>query len=154
MHDGLEQKTLEGNEKRRQYATESEPRFARELVAHVVAFLLGRRRKAKRAKEILKNRFRHETWYRHSLEGSVSKAKKIGAVVGAIVVLLGFAAAFMIGPQNLWGMLRYDQRQEGRFRVGDAAPDADLLSVDGVRREKLSAHIGDKPLVLIFGSFT
>lgn len=84
----------------------------------------------------------------------MSKAKKIGAVVGVLVLLLGFAAVFTIGPGNVWGMLRYDQRQEGRIAVGDAAPDVELLSVDGARREKLSAHIGDKPLVLIFGSFT
>jgi len=84
----------------------------------------------------------------------VSKAKKIGAVVGAVVVLLGLAAVFMIGPQNLLGMLRYDQRQDGRLHVGDTAPNVELLSVDGARKEKLLAHVGDKPLVLVFGSFT
>ena len=87
-------------------------------------------------------------------ESSVSKAKKIGAVVGAVVVLLGLVAVFKIGPQNLIGMLRYDQRQEGRLRVGDVAPDVELLSVDGARKEKLLAQVGDKPLVIIFGSFT
>ena len=84
----------------------------------------------------------------------MSKAKKIGLILGAVVVLLGIVAASVIGPRNLVGMLRYDQRREGRLVVGDAAPDVELLSVDGTRREKLSTYIGDKPLILIFGSFT
>lgn len=84
----------------------------------------------------------------------VTKAKKILTVVGAALVLAGAAAAFVMGPRNIWGMLRYDQRQQGSLKVGDVAPDVDLLSVDGKRQEKLSVHFGDKPLVLIFGSFT
>jgi len=84
----------------------------------------------------------------------MSKAKKLGAVVGVVVLLAGIAMALTIGPRNLVGMLRYDQRQEGRLHVGDSAPDAELFSTDGKRKEKLAAYIGDKPLVLIFGSFT
>ena len=84
----------------------------------------------------------------------MTKAKKIGAIIAGIGVLVGVAATWMIGPQNLIGMLRYDQRQEGRLNVGDAAPDVELVSVDGARREKLAAHFGGKPLVLMFGSFT
>jgi peroxiredoxin len=51
-------------------------------------------------------------------------------------------------------MLRYDQRQEGRLKVGDRTPDVALLALDGKTPLKLSAQLGGKPTVLIFGSFT
>lgn len=84
----------------------------------------------------------------------MSKAKKILVVLGAIIMLGGGVMAWKMGPRNIIGMLRYDQRQEGRLVVGDMAPDVELLSVDGKRREKLAGYFHDKPLVLIFGSFT
>jgi len=76
-------------------------------------------------------------------------------VLGALVLLL-LAASFVvwqIGPRNIVGMLLYDHRQEGTIRVGDAAPDVVLEKLDG-GEERLSASIGGRPLVLIFGSFT
>jgi hypothetical protein len=78
-------------------------------------------------------------------------------VILAIAVLLATGAAVAIGsigPRNVIGMLRYDQREEGRLKVGDAAPDVTLVSLTEGQKEKLSAYIGTKPLVLIFGSFT
>ncbi len=60
----------------------------------------------------------------------------------------------MIGPRNLVGMIRYDQRRDGTLRVGDRAPDVELLALDGVSRIRLSASIGGQPLVLVFGSYT
>jgi hypothetical protein len=59
-----------------------------------------------------------------------------------------------IGPRNVIGMLRYDQREEGRLKVGEKAPDVELYALSGSKRENLSASIGEKPTVLIFGSFT
>jgi len=67
--------------------------------------------------------------------------------LGAVTYMVG-------GPRNLVGMLRYDQRQEGSLRVGDAAPDVGLLSLDGKTPIKLSERIGGRPTVLVFGSFT
>jgi hypothetical protein len=67
---------------------------------------------------------------------------------GAILVLL------RMGPRNLWGMLRYDQRQEGALVPGAQAPDLVLTALDGVHRVPLRAHQGRRPLVLIFGSYT
>ena len=78
-------------------------------------------------------------------------------------VLLGIAAVvlaavgyvvFSMGPRNVIGMLRYDQREEGKLRVGDPAPDVDLLALDGTTPVKLKDSVGGKPLVLVFGSFT
>jgi peroxiredoxin len=51
-------------------------------------------------------------------------------------------------------MLRYDQRREGDLKVGDRAPDVALLALDGSTPVRLKDSIGEKPLVLIFGSFT
>lgn len=74
-------------------------------------------------------------------------------LLGLLVVVAGVAAAYFIGPRNIWGMLRYDQRREGSLEVGDGAPDVELVALDG-KRLRLLDHVGAKPLVLIFGSYT
>jgi hypothetical protein len=72
----------------------------------------------------------------------------------AIVVLAAGAwFAWQIGPRNLWGMLRYDQRREGDLVVGAHAPDVELVTLAGGVL-KLSERIGERPLVVVFGSFT
>jgi hypothetical protein len=38
--------------------------------------------------------------------------------------------------------------------VGQAAPDFSLMALDGRQSITMSKHRGDRPLVLIFGSFT
>jgi hypothetical protein len=51
--------------------------------------------------------------------------------------------------------LRYDQREEGALRVGDAAPDVALVGLDGSTRVQLRERLAaGRPLVLVFGSFT
>jgi hypothetical protein len=73
----------------------------------------------------------------------------------AIVVVLGIAAIFyVIGPRNVFGMLRYDQRREGDLKVGSQAPDVALVSLDGRTPVQISNAIGEKPLVIVFGSYT
>ena len=74
-------------------------------------------------------------------------------VIGLLVLLVGGWFVWTIGPSNLIGMLRYDQRREGKLRVGDMAPDVVLEKPEG-GEARLSEFIGGKPLVLIFGSFT
>ena len=77
----------------------------------------------------------------------------IGIAVLALLALGGFT--YMIGgPRNLIGMLRYDQREEGKLKVGDHAPDVTLLALDGKTPVNLSSQLGGKPSVLVFGSFT
>lgn len=73
--------------------------------------------------------------------------------VVAIAVAAGAFMVYRIGPRNAWGMLRYDQRQEGSLRVGDRAPDVALTALDG-SPVRLHDRIGARPLVLIFGSYT
>lgn len=73
---------------------------------------------------------------------------------GLVVLGLAVAALVTIGPRNLWGMLLYDQREEGNLRVGDQAPDVLLTALDGSTQVRLRDRVGKKPLVLIFGSYT
>ena len=70
-----------------------------------------------------------------------------------LIFVAGGVFAWQIGPRNIIGMLRYDQRREGKLKVGDAAPDVVLAKLDG-GEEKLSDHVGGLPLVIVFGSFT
>jgi hypothetical protein len=77
--------------------------------------------------------------------------------IGTIVALVIVAAAIVvakIGPSNLVGMIRYDQRSEGTLRVGDRAPNVRLLSLDGKTEARLLDRFGGRPVVLVFGSFT
>ncbi len=81
--------------------------------------------------------------------------KKIAIGVAALALLALGGFTYMVGgPRNLIGMIRYDQREEGRLKVGDKAPDVTLLALDGTTPVKLSERLGGRPTVLVFGSFT
>jgi len=80
--------------------------------------------------------------------------KKLVMGVLAILAVPVAVVVFRIGPRNILGMIRYDQRKEGSLRVGDAAPDVELVALDGARRLRLKDSVGGKPLVLVFGSYT
>ena len=43
---------------------------------------------------------------------------------------------------------------DGTTKVGDEAPGAQLLGLDGQERFRLKSRVRDRPLVLAFGSFT
>ena len=70
-------------------------------------------------------------------------------LVGTVLI----AGVAYMGPANVVGMLRYDIRREGDYKVGDRAPDVPLLSLDGAPVH-LQDRLGSRPAVLIFGSFT
>ena len=75
----------------------------------------------------------------------------------SILGVIASAAAWFavrIGPRNVWGMLLYDQRREGSLRVGDAAPDVALTTLEGGATTLMSRCRDGKPLVIVFGSFT
>ena len=80
--------------------------------------------------------------------------KGILIVFAALLVAAVVAVVVMMGPRNIIGMLRYDQRKEGPLKVGEKAPDIALVALDGASPVHLADHIGDKPLVIIFGSYT
>ncbi len=80
--------------------------------------------------------------------------KKAILILGGLVVVAASAMVIRIGPRNVIGMIRYDQRREGDLKVGDRAPDALLVSLDGKSRQPLLEANANQPTVLIFGSFT
>jgi hypothetical protein len=80
--------------------------------------------------------------------------KRVLLVLGVVVVLAAGVAVAQIGPRNLVGILRYDQRRAGELRVGDRAPDPTLVALDGKSAVHLLGQRGPRPLVLVFGSFT
>jgi hypothetical protein len=80
--------------------------------------------------------------------------RRVLLIVAVLVGALGALIAWRIGPRNIIGMIRYDQRQEGTLKPGDTAPDVTLISLDGKTPVRVSEQVGGKPLVLVFGSYT
>jgi hypothetical protein len=83
---------------------------------------------------------------------------KWAALILLIILVIGYGALshFMGGPRDVYGFLRYalPQWHRGDLHVGDRAPDVALLSLDGQTQFHLSDRIGQRPLVLVFGSYT
>jgi len=77
-------------------------------------------------------------------------------VVLLLSIAFGVLCHFMGGPRDVYGFLRYalPQWHRGDLKVGDRAPDAALYALDGQSTFRISDHIGHRPLVLIFGSYT
>ncbi|HZC65965.1 MAG TPA: hypothetical protein VE545_05300 [Candidatus Dormibacteraeota bacterium] len=80
--------------------------------------------------------------------------------IGTILTLL--IAAFvglslMAGsPKDAYSMVRYafPHMHFGNLKVGDDAPDAKLVALNGSEHFHIRERTGQKPLVLVFGSFT
>ena len=79
------------------------------------------------------------------------------------IVFVGLAVAAFIGlsvmagsPRDVYGMVRYalPHMKRGTLKVGSDAPDARLVDLDGVSHFHIRERTHDRPLVLIFGSFT
>ena len=72
----------------------------------------------------------------------------LGAFVG-LSVMAG-------SPKDAYGMVRYalPHMHRGKLKVGDDAPDARVVAMDGVDHFHIRERTGAKPLVLVFGSFT
>lgn len=77
----------------------------------------------------------------------------VGLGLGLVILAVALFFVVQIGPRNLWGMLRYDQREEGTLAVGDPAPDVAVVGLDGTRAN-VREWTGSQPVVLIFGSYT
>jgi len=76
-----------------------------------------------------------------------------------LVLLLGAFAGLSVmagSPKDAYGMVRYalPHMHRGKLKVGDDAPDARLVALDGRAHFHIRERIGGKPLVLVFGSFT
>lgn len=58
-------------------------------------------------------------------------------------------------PRFVWGLIKYgSQREAGSLFVGSTAPSVPLHELSTGKQKPLSDWVGDKPLVLIFGSCT
>jgi hypothetical protein len=81
-------------------------------------------------------------------------------VTGAgLVLLLGAFVGLSVmagSPKDAYGMVRYalPHMHRGNLKVGDDAPDARLVGLDGSDHFHIRERTGAKPLVLVFGSFT
>ena len=70
--------------------------------------------------------------HRHDKRRAMSKKKALLAGLG-VLLAAGVAVGAYIGPRNVIGMIRYDQRDEGRLSPGDKAPDVELIGLSGRR---------------------
>ena len=78
----------------------------------------------------------------------------IGVASSLGIVALGGLVYYQLMKKGYIKYNKYDRRVEGRLRVGDTAPDLELVSYDGSPL-RLSSLWGDgKPLFLVFGSCT
>ena len=78
-------------------------------------------------------------------------------VVLVLAVLAFGALSYMAGsPKDALYMVRYafPHMHRGNLKVGDDAPDARLLALDGLTRFHIRERTAGRPLVLVFGSFT
>ena len=69
-----------------------------------------------------------------------------------------FALAISKVPDPLVAIVRFRQfwlfARAGSLRVGDPAPEFRLETIDRKERVQLSSFRGQKPVVLVFGSYT
>ena len=86
------------------------------------------------------------------------KGLTIVAISVAVLLLAGFGVAVYLAgsPRDAYGMLRYAvwQMSSGEVQAGDRAPDVELVALDGTTRFRLRDRLGERPLVLVFGSYT
>jgi hypothetical protein len=75
------------------------------------------------------------------------------ALIVSVFVLLSIMAG---GPKDALYMVRYalPYMHRGALSVGDQAPDARLVDLDGTTIFHLREKTAGRPLVLVFGSFT
>jgi hypothetical protein len=76
----------------------------------------------------------------------------LASLIGVFVGLSLMAGS----PKDAYGMVRYafPHMHRGNLKLGDDAPDARLVSLDGSDHFHIRERTGSKPLVLVFGSFT
>ena len=77
--------------------------------------------------------------------------------VGGLLVLTYIGLSIMAGgPKDAFQMVRFalPHMHLGKVKVGDSAPDARLVALDGATRFQIRDRTQGRPLVLIFGSFT
>jgi len=80
-----------------------------------------------------------------------------GITLGALVVIAFIVLSKMAGsPKDALYMVRYafPHMRRGNLKIGDAAPDARLVALNGSDHFRIRERNFARPLVLVFGSFT
>lgn len=83
--------------------------------------------------------------------------KWLGISLGALLVVVVAGLSYLAGgPKDAVYMVRYalPHMHRGHLKVGDEAPDAKLLALDGQRHFHIRERTGARPLVIVFGSYT
>ena len=77
----------------------------------------------------------------------------LGVLFVAAFAMLSYVAG---SPKDAYYMVRYalPYMHTGKLKVGDEAPDARLVALDGTTRFHIRERTNGRPLVLVFGSFT
>jgi hypothetical protein len=85
-----------------------------------------------------------------------TKARSIAVWTLVVAVAAGsfFVARREAMKRGYVKLGKYDIRSEGILQVGDIAPDLELERLDGSGKTKFSQLHSDRPLVLLFGSYT
>lgn len=80
----------------------------------------------------------------------------IGAALAFFIVAFIGLSLMAGSPKDAYGMVRYalPHMHRGKLKVGDDAPDARLVALNGSDHFHIRERTGAKPLVLVFGSFT
>ena len=81
----------------------------------------------------------------------------LGTGLGVVLLAAFIGLSYMAGsPKDAYGMVRYalPHMHRGTLQVGDDAPDARLVALDGNSRFHIRERTGRRPLVLVFGSYT
>jgi hypothetical protein len=88
----------------------------------------------------------------------MNRAIKWTGVSLAGLIALAYAVLSLMagGPRDAIQMVRYafPHMHRGTLKVGYDAPDVRLVALDGKTRFHLRERTTDRPLVLVFGSFT
>jgi len=80
-------------------------------------------------------------------------------LIAVAILLIAVCVGLSIlagSPKDAVGMVRYalPHMHRGNLQVGSDAPDATLVSLDGSTRFHIRERTKERPLVLVFGSFT
>ena len=78
------------------------------------------------------------------------------AIAAFIAIVYGVLSLMAGSPKDAFLMVRYafPHMRPGNLKVGDAAPDAKLVALNGSGYFQIRERVNGKPLVLVFGSFT
>jgi hypothetical protein len=91
-------------------------------------------------------------------KGTMSLFWKLTIAIVLVLLIAAFIGlSIMAGsPKDAYGMVRYafPHMHRGNLKVGDDAPDARLVALDGANHFHIRERTGARPLVIIFGSYT